>query len=67
MSTVWAPRRTVTVVAAAWLVAAAVVNGATDDRLALFGPAPQVVCLLVALGAVAVVARRRDSFARLVG
>jgi hypothetical protein len=66
LSTLLSPRRTVVAVGAAWLVVAAVVNGATNDRLSLFGPAAQVVCLVVALLATAVVAIRRDAYARLV-
>lgn len=67
LSTVVSPRRTVVVVGAAWLLAAAVVNGATNDRLSLFGPVAQVVCLVLALTAAVVVALRREAYARLVG
>ena len=48
------------VVAGAWVLVVATVNGVADDRFAAFAPAAQVAYAVVAaLGAIVVVARRR--------
>lgn len=60
------PRRAVAGVSVGWALLVMVVQSATTDSLALFGPAMQAASLLVFLVAGAVVVKRHEAFDRVI-
>lgn len=64
LMTVTTPRRSVAAVSIGWALLVAVVQGATDDSLAIFGPLAQTASLVAAAIAAGVMIKRRERFDR---
>lgn len=64
LMTITTPRRAVAAVSVSWALVAFVVQAATQDAMALFGPAMQVASLVAAGVAGLVVVRRHEAFDR---
>lgn len=64
LMTVTSPRRAVAAVSLTWAVLVAVVQGATADSLAVFGPVVQAASIIVAGVAAVMLTKRRESFDR---
>lgn len=64
LMTALSPRRAVIGVSVAWAMLVVVVQGATQDSLAIFSPAAQVASAVAAVVAAAVTFKRREGFDR---
>lgn len=64
LMTVTTPRRSVAAVSIGWALLVAVVQGATDDSLAIFGPLAQTASMVAAAIAAGVMFKRRERFDR---
>lgn len=64
LMTVTTPRRSVAAVSVGWALLVAIVQGATADSLAIFGPAAQVASFIAAGVGAVVMAKRRERFDR---